>query len=117
MNKKTQNQFDEEKYRLLIDNNPDAIIFNNKEGIITYASPAIEQILGYKPEELINVNPADKIHPDDVERAFGLFTIILKEQKKITKLQYRIKHKKGYWVWVEGVFKNMLANPYINAVI
>jgi PAS domain S-box-containing protein len=39
------------------------------EGRVAYASPGVRDVLGFEPEELVNVNLLDYLHPDDVERA------------------------------------------------
>jgi len=42
----------EEKFRGLAENNFDMIFATDKEGYITYVSPAAERIFGFKPEEM-----------------------------------------------------------------
>jgi PAS domain S-box-containing protein len=40
----------EEKYRRITERNYDAIVMNDREGVITYASPSIERISGFSSE-------------------------------------------------------------------
>ena len=44
------------RYRLLWETATDAIVLTDAEGIIHFANPAVEQVFGYKPEELIGQN-------------------------------------------------------------
>ena len=43
----------EERFRLLAETSPDYIYQVDTEGKILYTSSAVEQVLGYKPQELI----------------------------------------------------------------
>lgn len=45
-----------EKYQELVENINDALYAVDRKGIITYISPVIESVLGYRPEELIGKN-------------------------------------------------------------
>lgn len=59
----------EEKFRALVQNSSDLITLYDADGTIRYVSPALEWILGYKPEERIGATSFGLIHPDDVARA------------------------------------------------
>ena len=56
----------EKRYRNLINNLSDIIGELNLKGDITYVSPQIFDILGYKPEEILGKRVFDFIHPEDV---------------------------------------------------
>src|SRR5258706_1433576 len=104
-------------FRTLIENSLDAIVLTDEEGNITYASPSIERILGYAPEELIAFHAFEVIHPDDQQPATDLFMKLLSEQVSSVTIQYRVRHKNGSWRWVEGTWKNLLADPHILCVV
>jgi PAS domain S-box-containing protein len=55
----------EEKYRELVENINDVLYAIDKEGLITYISPVVESMLGYRADELIGKRFIDYIcHPD-----------------------------------------------------
>jgi PAS domain S-box-containing protein len=58
----------EEKYRDLVEKVSDVIYSVDAEGILTYASPAIESLLGISPEEAIGQPVAGFMLPDDLDR-------------------------------------------------
>ncbi|MFC1477385.1 PAS domain S-box protein [candidate division KSB1 bacterium] len=88
----------EEKYRSLVEEINDLIYALNVEGIITYISPPVERILGYKPSELENKHFLTFVHPDDRELLEKRFKELLDD--KIKPLEYRMVHKNGNTVWV-----------------
>jgi len=108
---------DEEKFRQLIRNSFDMIVLLDSNGIQHYVSESCERMLGYKPEELINISVVEKmIHPEDQERTIaGLYDII--ENSKNGGIQYRHRHKNGSWVYLEAVGTNQINNPIIQSVV
>jgi PAS domain S-box-containing protein len=69
-------------------------------GKYTYASPVVEQILGYKPEEVIGKTFYDLFHPDDREElkkaAFAAFA----EKQSFRQFVNRNIRKDGEIVWL-----------------
>jgi PAS domain-containing protein len=47
------------------------------EGALRYVSPAVERILGYRPEELVGTLAWDYVHPEDLDRVANSFVMIL----------------------------------------
>lgn len=56
----------EMRYRLLWENSPDAVLLMNTEGRIQFANPAVRDIFGYSPEEVIGKN-LSTLQPDFVQ--------------------------------------------------
>jgi two-component system sensor histidine kinase/response regulator len=94
----------EEQYRRLLANLPDVIWTMNCLGDITYISPNVEEILGYKPEEVLGGGQElrlDRIHPEDADRVFNSYVAFFKEGYSFD-LEYRSKHKDGRWIWIRN---------------
>src|SRR5579864_8002345 len=58
----------EQLFHLITENAADMIAVVDTHGRRLYNSPAYEQILGYKAEELAATSSIEQIHPDDRER-------------------------------------------------
>ncbi|PXA97139.1 hypothetical protein DMC47_15350 [Nostoc sp. 3335mG] len=94
----------ERQLRMLTDYSTDLIVRIGRDGIRRYASPASERLLGYKPEELIGISPYGQIHPDDRNRVRRL-TYALEPGGDSTVFRYRMLHRDGHYVWLEGAFR------------
>lgn len=95
----------EELHRLLSENSRDLVCLYDEEGHYTYVSNAAEEMLGYKPEELIGVFASDLIHPEDILKVQGMGQqVSLKQRNNIT-VQHRQRHRDGYYIWVETSIK------------
>ena len=99
----------ETKYRLLADNSYDIVaLFKNYE--LTYISPAVTTITGYSQQEYMKLNLFNLIHPDDRYR----IEQILQDRKTNMKTgpityEFRQKHKKGNYLWVQSVVNSYKA--------
>jgi len=56
------------RYRLLWETATDAILFTDIDGMIRFVNPAVEQVFGYKPEEIIGQN-LRILQPEHVRKA------------------------------------------------
>src|ERR1700759_5508231 len=52
-------------YRLLVENSIDVIIRYNAKRERIYVSPASIEMLGFTPDEMIDIRASSHIHPDD----------------------------------------------------
>lgn len=59
-------QESEERYRQLVENAGAVIFALDKEGTITYLSPAFQSAFGHSPSELIGQSFAPFVHPEDL---------------------------------------------------
>jgi diguanylate cyclase (GGDEF)-like protein/PAS domain S-box-containing protein len=63
----------EQRFRALVHHASDVFTVIGADAVIRYQSPAIEQVLGYPPEEIIGRSFLDLIEPDDQDIARQLF--------------------------------------------
>lgn len=86
----------------------DVITVLETDGTILYQSPAIEEVLGYRTEQLVGENAFDYVHPRDRERIWEEFTRDLRESRNeepsdgSDSRQFRFKHADGSWRCMEA---------------
>jgi PAS domain S-box-containing protein len=93
-------------YRLLADNQTDVISLWSAEGVRKYTSPSAERTFGYSLDELMRLPRAANAHPDDVPIIQAL-TASLTPESGGKSAEYRLLHRDGSAVWVEGTFKRL----------
>ena len=106
-----------ERFSALLAFSSDVILILNVEGVISYASPAIERILGYQVDELVGTLGFDLIHPDDVATAADAFAAAFTGTNSPDGLQYRVRHRNGTWRWTESYTTNHLDAPGIDGFV
>ncbi|PVY38726.1 hypothetical protein C8E01_11563 [Pontibacter virosus] len=100
----------EELHRLLSENSRDLVCLHDAEGNFLYVSNAVEEMLGYKPAELIGISAYDIIHPDDALKVHTMGHQIALEKRHDTTVQHRKKHRDGHYIWVETSIKPITNN-------
>lgn len=106
----------EQRFRVLIEKSADAIALSSADGKIFYASPSTVRVLGYTPEELMNVKGMDLLHPDDVAATEQL-SIQLREPGSHVTSQKRVLHRDGSWRWIESTDTNLLHDPNVRGIV
>jgi diguanylate cyclase (GGDEF)-like protein/PAS domain S-box-containing protein len=107
----------EERFRSLVQYSSDIITVLEADGTVRYVSPAVERVIGYKPEEQVGTNAFGLVHPDDKERALAKFATVLKEPGLHPPLEFRVPHKDGSWRYLEHVANNLLDDPAVRGVV
>ncbi len=90
----------EEKYRDLVENINEVIYALDANGLVTYVSPAVEQIGGYSASEVIGHSFAEFIHPDDLPSLLESFQRTVAGNPEPS--EYRVLTKSGEVHWVRS---------------
>ncbi|MEM2363924.1 MAG: PAS domain S-box protein [Candidatus Bathyarchaeia archaeon] len=91
----------EEKYRVLVENLNDVIFSLDARGNISYISPAVERMLGYKAEELIGQHFSRWILQEDLPRVEASFKEVM-EGGEARPIEFRAYDKGGGIHWLRG---------------
>ena len=101
----------EENFRFLVETVKDAIYEIDMKGIIKYVSPAIEKIVGFKPEELIGSSFFTHLYPDDVPVLMNALSNLGKVDS--SQLEYRYITKDGQLRWVSSSTTPFIRNGVV----
>ncbi len=107
----------EEYFRALIENTSDIILVQNADRTLRYVSPAVERVLGYRPEEVIGRKPSDFIHPDDQPLTQKILAELLEKPGATARVEFRLYHKDGSIRTCEGIGKNLLHDPAVGGIV
>jgi diguanylate cyclase (GGDEF)-like protein/PAS domain S-box-containing protein len=111
-------QFEEQRFRAFVEHASDMIVLVNPEGVILYVNPAIESILGFKPEERIGANGSEIVHPDDVKALADVFNTLSRDTNSpVINGELRLRHKDGSWRTLEAVGSNLVNNNVVESII
>ena len=94
----------ESKFRTLLENAQDLVSIFSPEGVLLYASPSLQHILGYRPDELIGENLfSGHLHPDDAGPALERLTRPLHADGSYLRSEVRLRHRDGTWRTLESI--------------
>lgn len=107
----------EKYFRALTENSTDAIVLLNDHGKVLYQSPSTQKISGYSLEEIRQLDGLALIHPEDRLADSEMFINLIQTPGKVFHRNHRFKHKNGHYIWLEGAYINLLADPNIKAIV
>ncbi|MHA1803373.1 MAG: PAS domain S-box protein [Promethearchaeota archaeon] len=87
----------ESKYTTLLDNISDIVVEVNGSMKISYVNSHIQEMLGYRPEQVIGLNISQLAHPEDMSEISREIEEAIKS-KRVISAEYRIKHEKGHYI-------------------
>jgi PAS domain S-box-containing protein len=107
----------ERHFRALIENAPDMILLISPDSTITFASPSIERILGFKTVDMVGRKGADFVHPEDAATLREVHERVNVSPGHCERSQMRFRHADGSWHILESVFNNLLDDPAVGAIV
>jgi PAS domain S-box-containing protein len=107
----------ERRFRALIEHGSDSIALIDAGNKILYLSPAVANVEGYQPEELLGHLGTEHTHPDDLPVIGAAVEKLLAQPGKPISVVWRRRHKDGRWIWLEGVATNLLDDPSVGAIV
>jgi PAS domain S-box-containing protein len=112
-----ETQLHEHKTRekFILEHLQEVVVFFEASGRARAISPSIENLLGYKPDELEAF--FRYIAKEDAENVATFFRNIQKNPDEALSVTFRYRHKTGETVWLELRACNRLQDPTIGAIV
>lgn len=104
-------------FRIMLEYGQDIITLISAEGTIIYESSNIERLAGFRPEELIGMNLADLIHPDDGDLLTVKLQESLRNSQKPIHMRTKIKDKSGQWRLIDAIGRNFIDDPAAGCIV
>lgn len=109
-------QKSEARFRAVVENSNDAVLFLTDEGIISYCSASIEQVIGLKPDQLIRQHLLQFVCNNCVN---GLNELLSKTclSDIPTSARCMMLNTNNQPVWIELTLNNQLKNEHLRAIV
>ncbi len=91
----------QQRFQGLVETLSDWIWEVDQNGMYTYVSPKVRDLLGYEPEEVLGKTPFDFMLPEEAQRVAGVFGPLLAAQQPLVALENMNWHKDGHLVVFE----------------
>ena len=106
------------KTQALLENASEVITIYDKNGIIKYVSPSVENILGYHQKDLIGISDIKFIDEPSQVKFKNLFDkIITSKVDSSESIKIHYFKKTGAKIWLEATAQNMINNPAIQGIV
>jgi diguanylate cyclase (GGDEF)-like protein/PAS domain S-box-containing protein len=109
-------QHNEARFQAMVRDSSDIMAIVDPDGLLVYASPATERILGLDTAPLISTDVFELIHPDDRADATAAFEVARKDNRP-DRIEVRLRHADGGWRVVEAMATNLLDDPSVQGIV
>jgi len=103
--------------RSLLEHAFDPMLVYDADLVITYASPAIERALGYRPDEMIGRRRMSFVPPEDEAALAPIVESFAASPGETLELRFPIMHKNGRVLVFDCLARNMLDNPFVQGIV
>ena len=110
-------QASERRFRAFIERSQVLTVVCDADGIVSYASPAAQRLLGLAPQALLGTRTFDWLHPDDVASALAEMTQVLSFSNSGEESVMRVRHADGEWRHLAMLANNCLADPAVGGIV
>ena len=107
----------QKRFENILSSSIDIVLLLHPDGEIFFCTPNIHTVLGYQPEEMIAQNGFAFVHPDDQERALGIFREEMERPNQNRSVDLRFRKKDGTWLWAEAKGRNLLNDPFVKGIL
>jgi diguanylate cyclase (GGDEF)-like protein/PAS domain S-box-containing protein len=107
----------EERFKTIVQDSSDLVVIVDQDLHLLYASPRLQTMFGYDPDELRVLDLDELLDPGDIENAWHTLGRLTHGEPSSELLSLRIRHQDGHWVDVEAVVSNQLDNPSVGGFV
>jgi PAS domain S-box-containing protein len=101
--------------RPLLERSTDAALVLRSDAVITYASPAVQQMFGWE-DSVVGTSVVPLLHPDERPALARFLEEVVAQPGAHPALELRLLSEKG-WVWAEAAVTNMLDDPDVRGLV
>ena len=105
----------EARFRTIFEQTDLGILLVDPRGRIAESNPALQKMLGYQAEELLQKSFSELVHPEDVEKALAQFAELVSGSSDNYQIEQRYIHKDAHIVWVRitiSLFRRKDSGPH-----
>lgn len=107
----------EQRFRALVQYSSDMTVVLGPDAVVEYVSPAVEELLGLQPEELLGRRISDLIAPEDTADADRLTVDVERSPGMVLRSELRFRHRDGSMRWHHVTMRNLRDAPGVGAVV
>jgi PAS domain S-box-containing protein len=105
------------RFRALIERSSQMVGLYDRDGTLTYVTPATACCLGGEPGDLVGRPLSDLVHPEDRAGAASTFADLIAQPGHTVTSVYRLRGADGGWRWIEATGTNLLDDSEVRAVV
>ncbi len=114
---KTELQRREAYFRSLIENASNAVILLDADRVVRYASPAVRQVLGVEPGDMVGRSACECVLAEDREAMMDAIEQAVRRGHSGPHVEMRCQLPDGTQHWVDAVATNLLEDEAVHGIV
>jgi len=107
----------EQRFKALVHHSTDAISVVDADGVITWESPSITNVLGYAPGERVGQKATDFVHADNLQLTAETLQVLQSVPGAEAIAEVQARHKDGSWRWIEARARNVMNDDAVGGIV
>jgi diguanylate cyclase (GGDEF)-like protein/PAS domain S-box-containing protein len=107
----------EQRFAALVKQSSDVLTILGDNAVITYQTPSVQRVFGYRPDELTATSLLDLVHPDDRGLVLASLSHASGRPGVSPPVEWRTRHHNGSWRQSENVINNLRNDPNVGAIV
>jgi diguanylate cyclase (GGDEF)-like protein/PAS domain S-box-containing protein len=105
------------RFQSVVQSASDVILIVDGDGLVKYASPATERVLGRDPADVHNSVALDLFHTNDLPALQAALFEAEASPGTVVRSECRVRHNDGHWVSAETHSTNLLEDPAVRGIV
>ncbi|HET9443674.1 MAG TPA: EAL domain-containing protein [Acidimicrobiales bacterium] len=107
----------ERRFRSLVQSATDAIVVCSADGVILYASPTTERLVGVPVDRLLGTRAVDHVDRADADRLAARFRQVTRAGSLPHEVAFRTRGADGAVAFIEGTLTNLADDPAVGGIV
>ena len=107
----------EGRFRSLVQRASDLTILTDDRGVVTYVSPAVESLVGYRPDDFLELPLLVHVEPEERADVATTITLLAERPGLVRTIELRLRTRDGRTRSVEAVCQNLLDAPDVGGLV
>jgi diguanylate cyclase (GGDEF)-like protein/PAS domain S-box-containing protein len=115
-----QRRESEARFRSLVQNASDVTMVLGADTVVSYVTPPVQRVLGWDPAELLGVQLADLVHPEEAAYARAFYAEMSGHRDgadSVATVEWRVRHRDGSWRQFEVVNASLLDDEAVRGIV
>jgi diguanylate cyclase (GGDEF)-like protein/PAS domain S-box-containing protein len=95
----------------------DLTIVTDDQGVVTYVSPAVEMLIGYRPEDVLHLPLLVHVEPDERADVATAITLLAESPGLVRTIELRLRTRDGRTKSVEAVCQNLVDDSDVGGLV
>jgi PAS domain S-box-containing protein len=100
----------------LLERSTDAALVIRSDAVIVFASKAVEQLFGWRVDEIIGTSVVPLLHPDDLGALSEVLDRVAATPGAHPPVDLRVRYGET-WAWAEAALTNFLDDPVVRGMV